>query len=260
MGIEFESKDEQRVSQVLASLSHVEPPGDFDVRVRSRIATGKPSTPRSWIWPVFAGAAPLLFLVAVGAYFITRPESTVPSGIASAPSIEQEKPSFDPANYEPEVATGNTTDTSNAEKMIVKPPDVDNKMVVPTDQPRGPNIGGGSYEDTVDVKKTITPRGINVNPRMMPKPRDFDTPTVIPIKDVLTQIGVDSQGTSTGMKVVSVTVNGAANRLGLKANDVIESIDDKPVNEKTSYKGKFAGKKMRVIREGKPIEIDLSKP
>ena len=89
MGIEFENKDDQQVSQVLSTLSHVEPPGDFDVRVRSRIAAGKPAETRSWFWPLLAGAAPLALLLVIGAYFVLRTEPTSSPTVASAPVVEQ---------------------------------------------------------------------------------------------------------------------------------------------------------------------------
>lgn len=259
MGIEFEDKDEQQVSQVLASLSHVEPPGDFDVRVRSRIAAGMPSAPRSWIWPVLAGAAPLALMLVIGAYFVLRTEPTTSPTVASVPVIEREMVPASANNAVPLVVANNVSETPASGQFVARTPSAEDRQTLPTTPVRGPNVGG-SIDQAINERRTINPRGIDPSRRVMPRPRDFDTATAIPIKDVLTQIGVNSQGTSTGMRVVSVTPDGAANRLGLKANDIIESIDDKPVNEKTSYKGKFAGKKMRVIRDGKPVEIDLSKP
>lgn len=259
MGIEFENKDEQQVSQVLASLSHVDPPGDFDIRVRSRIAAGRPAQPRSWFWPILAGATPLVLMLAIGSYFAFRSDTAASPNLAAVPITEQVQQPIAPSNSAPTFVANSISEVTSPGGTVAKAPSADDRMIVPTTPVRGPNVAG-SYVDAVTERRTIAPRGIPSSPRMMPRPRDFDTATAIPIKDVLTQIGVYSQGTETGMKVISVTADGAANRLGLKANDVIESIDDKPVNEKTSYKGKFAGKKMRVIREGKPVEIDLSKP
>lgn len=259
MGSEQENTVERQVSQVLASLPHVEPPGDFDVRVRSRIAVGKPTDRRSWFLPVLAGATPLVLLLAIGSYFVLRTDAPTGQNIALQSNVQPSLPPTVLVNESPEVAGNTPPETSNSEKMIVKAPDVDSRMVVPTSPQRGPNASG-SYDEALTPRRTINARGIGNERRAVSKPPDFDTAISIPIKDVLTQIGVDSQGAATGMKIVSVTPDGAANRLGLKANDVIESIDDKPVNEKTSYKGKFAGKKMRVIRDGKTVDINLSKP
>jgi len=259
MGIEFENKDEHQVSQVLASLSHVEPPGDFDVRVRSRIAGGKPVDARSWFWPVLAGATPFVLILAIGAYFVLRTEPTSSPAVASAPVVEQVTVPTSANNAGPVIAANTVSESPASGELVARTPLVEDRTTLPTTPVRGPNVGG-SIDQAVTERRIINPRGIDPNPRVMPRPRDFDTATAISIKDVLTQIGVDSQGSATGMKVVSVKADGAAKRLGLQANDVIESIDDKPVNEKTTYKGKFSGKKMRVIRNGKPVEIDLSKP
>jgi membrane-associated protease RseP (regulator of RpoE activity) len=259
MSVELNHKDEAKVSQMLASLPIVQPPGDFDVRVRSRIAAGRPKERRAWFWPILAGATPLVLLLAIGSYFVFRTAPPTTPDVASAPIVEMSQPPLVLVNEQPLLAANTAPDTFNAEKMIAKAPDVDSRMVVPTLPARGPNVGG-SIDQAITERRTINPRGIPSSSRQAPRPRDFDAAISIPIKDVLTQLGADSQSTKSGVLVVSVTNDGAAIRLGLKANDVIESIDDKPVNDGTSYKGKFAGKKMRVIRDGKPVDIDLSKP
>lgn len=259
MSIEFNNQDEERVSKVLASLPHVKPPGDFDVRVRSRIAAGKPADSRSWLWPILAGATPLVLLVVIGLYFIAPQRSTVEPEVVAKPTSDVLLPADRPSNETPPLVVEATPDASNSERSIAKAVDVDGRPVAPTEASRGPNAGG-SFDQAINERSTINPRGIAPGPRQAPRPTDFDNVISIPIKDVLTQLGAESQGMPTGMKVVSVSENGAAKRLGLRANDVIESIDEKPVNDKTSYKGKFAGKKMKVVRDGQTVEIDLSKP
>lgn len=260
MSVELNEKDEAKVSQVIASLPIVQPPGDFDVRVRSRIAAGKPADRRSWLWPVLAGATPVVLLMAIGLYFVLRTDTKISPNVASMPATEQTQPTSVSDKTVPTLVANSSFDIPIPDRMTAKTRDVDDRMIVPTKPTRGPNVGGGSYDETINEKKTTPPRGIGSNRRIVTRPPDFDKAISISIKDVLTQIGVNSQGTESGMKVVSVTPDGAANRLGLKANDVIESIDDKPVNDKTTYKGKFAGKRMKVVRDGQPVEIDLSKP
>jgi len=49
----------------------------------------------------------------------------------------------------------------------------------------------------------------------------------------------------------------SAERSGLRAGDVVEGINDKPVSDKTSFNGKFAGKSVQVRRDGKIVRIDL---
>lgn len=50
-----------------------------------------------------------------------------------------------------------------------------------------------------------------------------------------------------------------AQKAGLKIGDVIEAINDQPIGERTSFKGQFSGKSIRLKREGATVMIDLSK-
>jgi len=51
----------------------------------------------------------------------------------------------------------------------------------------------------------------------------------------------------------------AAGDAGIKPGDVIETINDQKLSEKTAFNGKFIGRSIRVMRGGKPVLIDLVK-
>ena len=65
--MEFEN---ERVSNLLGSLTRVEAPGDFDFHVRSRIAKGRPVDRKAVLLPGWVRfAVPLVLLLFVGGYF-----------------------------------------------------------------------------------------------------------------------------------------------------------------------------------------------
>lgn len=268
---ESENKDTDAVAGLLGSLPRVEAPNDFDFRVKARIAAGQPAK-IAWFPSVARVAVPLGLVLSVGGYFgyrsiyqaaatdvATVAKSQTDSTVPTAPAIE--------------ISTLNATtpspDDVGAEKMVVKPPVVDDKMLASSNssitKPTASggilttNGGGGSFDESVKESKTIFPRGINPHNRIVVKPRDFDQPGSITAKDLLTQFGADVVYSGNGWRIAAVKENSTAQKAGLKIGDVIEAINDQPIGERTSFKGQFSGKSIRLKREGATVTIDLSK-
>ena len=59
----------EEVGELLSTLKRVEPPGDFDMRVRGRIAKGRPRQSRRWPMAVARIGVPAAVLIALGGYF-----------------------------------------------------------------------------------------------------------------------------------------------------------------------------------------------
>jgi hypothetical protein len=75
----------------------------------------------------------------------------------------------------------------------------------------------------------------------------------VPAKDALTRAGAKVSFDGNSMKVD--TADSSAGRAGLRAGDVIESIDGKAVDSRTTVKGSAVGKRIRVLRDGKSVDI-----
>lgn len=271
---ESENKETNAVAGLLGSLPRVEAPNDFDFRVKARIAAGRPARV-SWFPNVARVAVPLGLVLSVGGYFgyrsVYQPASADVAAVANtqANSFVQRQPSID-------VSTTNSpstlsTDPINAEKMLTKPQSVDEKVVasVSNSQIRTPNPSsssvsddrrGGSFDITQNDSKKVYPKGVDPRRRVLVTPREFQQPGAISAKDVLTLFGADVVYSESGWRVAAVKVDSSAQKAGLKSGDVVEAINDLPLNEKTSFKGQFSGKSMRLKRDGSTVLVDLKKP
>ena len=58
--------DERRIAELIGTLRHVEVPGDFDTRVRARIASRRDEKPSGYLRPALAGAVAIAVLAFVG--------------------------------------------------------------------------------------------------------------------------------------------------------------------------------------------------
>jgi hypothetical protein len=243
----FENDD---ISRVLGSLKRVDAPGDFDVRVRARIAQGRPAAGRSW-FPVPAGVAATVLVVAAAGYFGFRsyypPAVVQEASVVTAPQVadqtlaKQQEPQAD-RRVEPGKEQAN-------DAIAVKPPDMQPTIpagLAPTSQPKAADKepGGGSFDITRGIPKVITPKGVNPDSRLSPN-------------QILSGLGAEANYNGVSWSVSEVKRNSLAERSGLKAGDVIEAVNNQPLTKRTSFPNSFAGRTISVRREGKVIEIAL---
>ena len=249
--MEFEN---ERVSNLLGSLTRVEAPGDFDFHVRSRIAKGRPVDRKAVLLPGWVRfAVPLVLLLFVGGYFgfraIYSPITLTDQPIAAVPAT----------NIQPDVQTSTQvteplTNTMLAVQRDEKLPEANaktkvaspDKLVARTGS-SNKNFGGGSFDATRLISK----------PKVLKKLKDLENPGSIPAKDMLMQLGVEAAYSNSSWKVGGVKQNSMAERSGLKAGDVIEAINEQDLTEKTSFGSPFNGKSIRVRRDGKSVQIEL---
>lgn len=247
--------DDEKITSLLSALPKVDAPGDFHTRVRARIAAGRPEERRSFRVPVAVRyAVPLLLLIAIGAYFgLTRfyslnkletpevadvgPKTAGPAmsePVNNVVTVPEPQIKDEQASVEPAVNRGVRTEApvgrvSRDRSLVGGSVDSD----------------GGSRDSTQHViKKTLLPRGLNNDQQ-------------VPAGEVFNIIGVDAQFTGGVWKVRSVSEHSPAERSGLKAGDVVESVNDQNVSAKTSFPSPFTGKTLKVKRDGKDIHIDL---
>ncbi|MBL8185263.1 MAG: PDZ domain-containing protein, partial [Blastocatellia bacterium] len=60
-----------------------------------------------------------------------------------------------------------------------------------------------------------------------------------------------------GVSVRSVRKNGIADRTGIRSGDSIEAIDDRPVNESTTFEDGSTLKTIRILRDGRQIVLPI---
>ena len=178
----FENDD---ISRLLGSLKQVDTPADFDVRVRARIAQGKPSEGRAWIFA--PAAATLLVMVAVG-YLGFRSYNS---------------PSLDQASVVPSLPVQSETAPEPQVTLSAPAPVIETKDTVAETGP--PPSKPSNKKDRVSV------------PHKPAKPEDGagSLDIAVGISEPLSGAETDS-GT-----VREVKQNSAAERSGLKPGDVI---------------------------------------
>jgi membrane-associated protease RseP (regulator of RpoE activity) len=231
---------ENGIPALLRELKHVEAPNDFDFRVKARIAAGRPEERSSFKLPVLVRyVAPLALVLLVGGYFglnviYTPTNMDVPAVVDTAkvapPQVSQPAPVIAPA------AETTTTSSEIASAKVDLP---SNTAVVPIKKTtRSDRTGGGSVDSAVREDRRITSRDISAG-------------------EVVTRLGVQGTFDASGFKIDSAAANGLATKAGVKAGDIIEAVNDQPLTEKSSFKGKFTGKSIRVRRDGKTIDLVL---
>ncbi len=240
------------VSKLLGSLKRVQAPGDFDFRVKSRIASGRPvDRNASWLPNLVRLALPLGLLVMIGGYFgynalysagnIAVAPVAVVQDVVPIPEIKSTEPAIQPAN---EIV---------AKQVESKPVDADNKSTLRPNEkrivssvPSNRKPGGGSVDIASGISNPLRPKGFETNRKILP--------ATVSAREVLSFVGVE---VDSSWKVGSVLPNSMAERSGLKTGDVIEAINNENVADKTAFGNKSIGKTIRVRRDDKSVQIDL---
>jgi len=219
--------ENEPVSKLLAGLSRVEAPKDFDFRVKARIARGRPAEPRGMWLPAWVRIAVPAGVLIAGSYFgfnafypVQQDQATASMGVMNPAPIE---PVTQKLPEQSDVQTNVAMAQVEPERAEVKPdtdaktdPVPPRKLVANTgDSKKQP--GGGSYDQVVRRPDLIS--GVN-----------------------LPQIGINTVNSGSAMTVGSVRPGSVADRSGVKAGDVIE---------------KIGTNSLRVRRDGKSITIEL---
>ncbi len=232
------------IHRLLGTLKRVEPPKDFDLRVRARIAKGRPAEERrSWL-PVSVRYAAPLFLVVLTVtgffgYRILTDDPARDSYVSTGPTVEVVTPAAQPSEIQRVQEPANDTlALLPSEKPTIAPERVDRKDAIKpaAQEKKNEKPGGGSYEIAAPESKVITPDVDDSAP--VPANR----PVLISVREFLASSGVSASAMSAGGEIRSVS--GKAVAVGLQPGDVIET-----VNVQTGL--------IRVKRDGKTMSFRL---
>jgi len=264
---EILSRDEARVRELLGNLERVDAPKDFDFKLKARIANAEPNDYKPRLFPFLRYAAPLglailiLAMVVVSGLYSTDVNSvqvadnTVQTPIENVilPDNSQPKEEF--------VATSNST-AANSEKPDAPSFAANAELAEKTKKPKiqnrnADNNGGGSKDFSFTPKSPILPPGLNPD-KEVEIPKDFkNLNSDTSVKDILSIIGIEASFEKNRWKVNSVKQNSRAERSGVKANDVIEAIDENRLATETISTKNVNGNKLTVVRGGEKLEIKL---
>jgi hypothetical protein len=250
---EILSADEEKIRELCGSLKKVEAPKDFDFKLKARIASSKAGDFQTRFGFAFRYALPALALIlAIGLLAYNGGLWSSKNNVTMAENSTPNPPA--PTN----AAASNFTP---AEKKEAPNQDV---AVLPSNQnsPKVPD------REMAVVKPTFekTRRKTEENPGGGSKPAiGFTAPPVIqlknieqiPVKDILSMMGINAAFENGKWIVKSLNTNGIGENSGVKENDVIETIDDKPLPAETIYGKTISVKSLTVTRNGGKSQIKL---
>jgi len=256
------NNDDAKVAGMLASLPRVNAPGDFNFKVSARIASGASAPERRFRFAPLVGlAAPAVLALGVGTYWFMSPgiADVKQSQLAAEPVEQSTAPAVQPTVVASSAAPTVLPERLTTNNVGTVPPR--SASTVSAGAAPEKSFGGGSFDSAVTAARRVLPRGINPDTRPITrKPRDMQNPAGIPAQDILRSLGADVEYAVGGYTVGTIRSASVAERVGLKSGDVVEAINDQKVVKETSFNGAFSGKTIRVKREGKTLDIDLTKP
>jgi hypothetical protein len=240
----------------------VQAPGDFDFRLKARIAERRSARKvrPSFLRPV-AFAAPTVVIAVVGGYFawtgLQPSQQTTVQQASFVPSeITTPAPQKVPSSPVPPVELAVTVPNGAPQ------PDASIKNAVKTSDKKtidrsNANIdsGSGSFDEAAPVTKKLYPRGLDPNEK--PANSQSEQRAQISANEVLSALGIRASFAGSGWKVDSVAPGSAAGRSGVKAGDVIEAVNGSALTQSTSFNNPFSGKSVSLRRDGKSITIAL---
>ena len=254
--------DDNEVSRLLGALKRVEAPANFNFRVKSRIESGRPISRSAFNVPLLVRYLVPAALLLVVAYFglnalrggktvtpnvaVTQPAAVAPA----APVTTNNEQVAPPANEQA------------PERALVQKPEGNSPLsAAPKDKKSSKNLSdspaGFSHDEAVGPGKVLLPRGLTSNSNIPISTKGLDSGPQLTAKELLSILGIKAAYDGSGWKVESADAAGMAGRSGVKAGDVIESINDQAITDKTTFGNKFNGHSIRVRRDGASVTVVL---
>ncbi len=243
---------EKRVSDLLRSLPRIESTGDFEGKVRSRIANSKSVPQRKWLVPTVALGS-LLVLFVFGIVFwpstnsvdvvATEPPTEIVDTLPKSPFVESLRSSNEPIAPIDAVLPKREPETVFRNDRNLKLTEIRTR---PISRPASRPIEGGF------VDRGVTPaRTINAN---------VGSAAPVLLKEYFPMIGIDAGFENNAWVVRTVTPNSVADRTGVIEGDIVESIGSVRLAETTTLDGGELEPRITVRRGSELKTLDRGKP
>lgn len=268
--IEELDADQLKIAQLLGDLKRVDAPGDFDFRLKARIAaTVQPSSTSVWNLRHAAYAMPVLLVIMVATVlFMNQGETPMAdavqtAGISSQPSLEIAEEPAKPADLAgsfPQNRDSRTSETvriSNRSEIKPQPRASIPLLAVKTLDRSEVRTGGSVDRALRSATNSIVPREFDLNRTGTPGRVGIENKAALGDNEIFSMLGMGAEHRETGWTITSVRANTFADRSGLKQGDVIEAVDGSAAAKDSLFNGKFSGKVFTVRRDGRQIKIFL---
>lgn len=258
--------EDRHVAEALGAMPRAAAPPDFNHKVRGRIAARRqPSGPG---WRIFVPAFAAVFLVALGTVLylgvLSSADVTDVPPIAEAPTpapVSNRVPEPSVQLPEPtEVASTVNEDTPAPNDRVTER--VASPQRRPERRPQTPTqINDGGSVDRAGSPVTSNPdRPVNSNvsvPDM--RPPGFEGGGQVDSSEVLSLMGLKGNFQADGFLVSNAEASGAAARAGVRAGDVVESLDGKKIEPETRFASGSAIRTISVRRGDARLVLSINR-
>jgi membrane-associated protease RseP (regulator of RpoE activity) len=239
-------EQDEKIASLLGGLESVDAPHGFESRVMRRIAErglgGEVNRPVLLLMLKFA--APAAMLVLMGMFFVFFGDSEVSNALV--PPVQESNTPLAPATTEvPLTVDGALASTLPTEPPAAQPP-VNTARPKPASSPR---IMSEDFA-VQGPGETLRPEGVDPRPETEAPPSRRFSP--IQLLDI---IGIRSGCTPANCTVREVRANSPAAKSGVLENDVVISIDEKPIDTTHLYSEKPEIRSITVQRDGRVVRI-----
>lgn len=261
-------KTQTRIWRMIDDFKSVDAPANFDFAVKARIKNAhQPQKPRIWFSPALRFAVPLglvvliLGFVAFSASYFSGNSAPQTASVAPQTPIEKDAPpsnvyvvNQNAADANPIVAQANSTaekPKENGEIAIVKP-STEQRGTASKKTER--EFDGGSRVSASTQGAPKFPNGLNPN-RANVAPMNIGGGKSFAASEILSFIGIESAPENGKLQVKAIKPDSLAERSGVRVGDIIEAINNLPLNELGAKR--IEGKTLTVARGAERIVINL---
>lgn len=253
--MENEVLDEEngKVAALLSALPRADAPENFEFGVKAKIASGRRP---SGVFTFLKVAAPVSLLMLSGVfavYFYPSGEKIVvqepaPAGTQGFPA------SSDTRQAGPVAPAPSPAVIEHPPVVEVNDPNVDRERRTAR-RPVGNSLDQRlTRQEALKAANVINPPGFQSTPIAGQNSNSAPAPNVS-VREVLDVLGVRADFVDGAWTVQSITDNSIAARSGVRPKDVVQSLDDQPLTEKSTLKS--GSQTITIRREGKQIKLDL---
>jgi membrane-associated protease RseP (regulator of RpoE activity) len=273
-GCKKTSSVQMRIWEMIDGLTHIDPPNDFDFRVKARIANARPSEfqpSSSSFLPVLRYVLPLGVIILFAGlfafntlYFSNNQTADVQQkpaaeSVISNPLIasEQQQQSFTGESIIP------NTSVANAQPAPVKKQPDYLARKEPVKLPEKPfkeklkKVSDGSRESLVTPPVSFFPEGFDPTKKIDSAAPNIETTATMSIEEIGKVIGIEIAFENGKRRVKSVTSKSLAERSGIRVGDVIDELNGRKLSDQPLKFKSLGAKSLTVIRATERIEINL---
>jgi hypothetical protein len=263
-----DNKKKGGIEELLGGLPRVEAPGDFDFRLKARLAGGK-AVPHAYFprLQFLKISIPAALLVAMGMFiFVSGPGdvgSVVVTDVPSPIPSETERAVIPPRDVRPEPAvvpiqTPNGTPTP--EHLVERAVTITDPQVEKPELRRNEVPQRGSEDHALSPsQRRLAPRGIDPNSVEVKVPEGLGSGVEVSVNDILEMLGASGTYEQGGWRVRAVMADGPAARSGLRHGDLVELVNGKPVLRSSTIPQGTVITTMGIRRDGRHVQLIIGR-